>query len=344
MESENFTWDVFISYRRVCPDQEWVRRELDPALGRAGLKVWLDVREGGPGINIYTETESVIEKSRRAICVITPAYLKETRKQGGLVAREFQKLRDSNKPDENPRLIPLLLGSGKVPDKIDWLGAINWADPAIHSAEWQKLLKALKAKNPAAAPPGALRFYFVRLYTCSIVSFFRSHSRLAIATACLALLAGVVIGLNRWLPATGGTPSPDRRPSPRVMVENSPMPTAEPTAVTMTQAKIRITQIPPAGEGPGLPADIGGLVNGGNPRDLRVVVYAYTDKWYVQPDTSAPFTDIDSGGGWAAKTNRGKLYAALLVRRGFTPPDVTYNSPSGLGDEIVDFQIVQGAK
>jgi hypothetical protein len=83
-------------------------------------------------------------------------------------------------------------------------------------------------------------------------------------------------------------------------------------------------------------------VTGGNPRELRVVIYAYTDKWYVEPREAEPFTAIDSDGRWETETHLGTRYAALLVKLTFAPPAVSYDSPTRLDDEVVDFEIIQG--
>ncbi|MFL6284975.1 MAG: toll/interleukin-1 receptor domain-containing protein [Pyrinomonadaceae bacterium] len=314
MECEKFELDVFISYRRVCPDLEWVQKDLYDALKKAGLEVWLDRWNGEPGERIPAQTERALRQSRRAVCVISPAYIKELRKRSGWLTREFETIFDSNQ-SENSRLIPLLLGSEKIPERIESLVAINLANPATHEQEWERLLNALEAKNPGALAPRALRFYFVKLYLCLIISFLRSHLVLAIVAACLALLVGVA-------------------------VENSSMLINEPTP--LPRAKIEITQIPPAGGSPGPLLKIGGHVTGGNPKELQVVIYSYAvNTWHVQPFEDAPFTNIDSEGEWAAEIHPGTVYAALLVKHGFTPPTVTHNSPERLGGGVVDFHIVQ---
>jgi len=65
--------------------------------------------------------------------------------------------------------------------------------------------------------------------------------------------------------------------------------------------------------------EIAGEVSGGSARSLSVVVYAYTDHWYVQPDPGAPFTAIDSSGKWTTQTRYGTEYLALLVRDSYHP-------------------------
>src|SRR5258708_15408998 len=96
-KEENITHDVFISYRWVWPDRPWVRKRLTPALERAGLKVWLDVRDSDPAEDLRLETERAIRNSENAICVITPAYVRESRKKARMVAVEIQTLLQLNR-------------------------------------------------------------------------------------------------------------------------------------------------------------------------------------------------------------------------------------------------------
>ncbi|HYP07891.1 MAG TPA: hypothetical protein VER03_16790 [Bryobacteraceae bacterium] len=52
----------------------------------------------------------------------------------------------------------------------------------------------------------------------------------------------------------------------------------------------------------------------------RVVLYAKSDVWWVQPFSANPFTPVDSKAHWKSATHFGTEYAALLVDRGFSPP------------------------
>ena len=92
MADANYKHDVFISYRWVWPDCPWVRKRLVPALERAGLKVWLEVSKSAPACDLYEETETAINDSRKALCVISPAYLREIEKNARMVAVEFRNI------------------------------------------------------------------------------------------------------------------------------------------------------------------------------------------------------------------------------------------------------------
>jgi signal transduction histidine kinase len=87
-------------------------------------------------------------------------------------------------------------------------------------------------------------------------------------------------------------------------------------------------------------ADIGGRVV--NPRaGLRVVLYARSGDWYVQPFWETPFTEIRPDSTWASPTHTGTEYAALLVDPRFTPPRIAAALPSR-GGGVVAVEVVPG--
>lgn len=99
----------------------------------------------------------------------------------------------------------------------------------------------------------------------------------------------------------------------------TPVPRSSPQSIRPT---IRIAQVPPCDPkgGPDTSADIAGEVSGVDPSNVRVVIYALTDYWYVQPLIAAPFTEIKQDGRWGTWTHTGSEYAALLVRPSYAPP------------------------
>ena len=150
MRTKNtYPYDVFISYRWVTPDQEWVRNQLYPALVSAGLKVFLDVEDFLPGRDLILEMERAGKESRHAICVISPDYFSGNR----MVGFESLMLRRSDPSGKESRLIPLILRPAKIPERIRGLIATDWTDPACRLREWRKLLKVLKAKDTEVPAP-----------------------------------------------------------------------------------------------------------------------------------------------------------------------------------------------
>ena len=96
------------------------------------------------------------------------------------------------------------------------------------------------------------------------------------------------------------------------------------------QPSIRITRVPagdPAG-GSDKMGTIEGVVRDAAPQAYKVLLYARTNTWWVQPFADAPYTTIGADGKWRANTHLGAEYAALLVRRSHSdPPAQTLTLP-----------------
>lgn len=90
-----------------------------------------------------------------------------------------------------------------------------------------------------------------------------------------------------------------------------------------TKSAITITQVPPRGAGPDVMATIAGTVRGVNGKKYRVVIFARTNTWYVQPYAASPYTTIRANGKWSTRTHLGDEYAALLVDPSYQPPPTT---------------------
>jgi len=76
------------------------------------------------------------------------------------------------------------------------------------------------------------------------------------------------------------------------------------------------------GAGPDRVDNIAGRVYGIHPGErssYRVVIYAKTNRWYVQPFESEPLTLIRGNLTWSNRIHLGGFYAALLVREGYRP-------------------------
>jgi hypothetical protein len=72
----------------------------------------------------------------------------------------------------------------------------------------------------------------------------------------------------------------------------------------------------------------------------RIVLYARNDgRWGVQPHSEQPFTKVEDDGRWAATTQLGTEYAALLVEPSYSPPELTESLPA-LGLSVAALAIV----
>ena len=97
------------------------------------------------------------------------------------------------------------------------------------------------------------------------------------------------------------------------------------------EPSIQITVVPPRGVGEDSNGTIGGKASGANSKECKVVIFARTDKWYVQPTVSSPFTPIGEDGQWETDIHLGYEYAALLVKSSYEPPATTGTLPKVAG-------------
>ncbi len=71
----------------------------------------------------------------------------------------------------------------------------------------------------------------------------------------------------------------------------------------------------------------------------RIVIYSYTNEWYVQPTVLEPKTGITPDGKWQNYIQGGLYYAALLVKRDASlPPE----SPTLPTDYAVTWEVETG--
>jgi len=98
---------------------------------------------------------------------------------------------------------------------------------------------------------------------------------------------------------------------------------------------ITFQTIPPSQEGGSdRMAVIAGRVTGARPGQ-RLVLFAKSGVWWVQPLAAEPFTSLGADGSWKTTTHLGREYAALLVDADYQPPDKTDALPPQGGPVIV---------
>jgi signal transduction histidine kinase len=104
---------------------------------------------------------------------------------------------------------------------------------------------------------------------------------------------------------------------------------------------IEVIIVPPAHRGGGEELDvISGRVHGAS-NQQRIVLYARSGAWYVQPFADQPFTEIKPDNTWSNSTHLGTEYAALLVEPGYVPPPSAFPLPTP-GGGIVAVTVVEG--
>jgi signal transduction histidine kinase len=104
---------------------------------------------------------------------------------------------------------------------------------------------------------------------------------------------------------------------------------------------IEFSRVPPAAEGgTARIATIEGRVVGAR-GGQRIVLYARSGDWYVQPFVDEPFTAIQADSTWKSPTHLGTEYAALLVDAEYRPPARTPSLP-GIGAGVVASAATEG--
>jgi hypothetical protein len=74
----------------------------------------------------------------------------------------------------------------------------------------------------------------------------------------------------------------------------------------------------------------------------RIILYARSGAWYVQPFADQPFTAVQADSTWGNSTHLGTEYAALLVEPGYVPPALTDVLPER-GGGVVAVAVTKGA-
>jgi hypothetical protein len=105
---------------------------------------------------------------------------------------------------------------------------------------------------------------------------------------------------------------------------------------------IEFTRIPPAADsGPDKLDIIEGRVIGGAPGQ-KIVLYAKSGAWWVQPLVNEAFTKIQANSKWINSTHLGTEYAAMLVEEDYRPPATMSELPAP-GGGVVAVASAKGA-
>jgi hypothetical protein len=143
--------DAFISYARA--DQAWVR-VLAENLHQAGLEVYYDEWEIGPGDVLVHRLDEGLGGSRNGVLVVSPSALSRL-----WVNAEYAALM-TRAVEGKQRLIPVLLRDAELPPL---LASLVWVDfRGVDGPEYERrvreLVKALRGERPGPPPrTGGLR-------------------------------------------------------------------------------------------------------------------------------------------------------------------------------------------
>jgi hypothetical protein len=109
-----------------------------------------------------------------------------------------------------------------------------------------------------------------------------------------------------------------------------------------TAPSIAFTKIPPAAQGGRERVDtVAGRVGNARPGQ-RIVIYARSGPWWVQPWPDRPFIPIQADSTWRTETHLGYEYAALLVDADYRPLPTLDVAPTQ-GGAVAVVTIVKGA-
>ncbi len=107
------------------------------------------------------------------------------------------------------------------------------------------------------------------------------------------------------------------------------------------EPSIEFSRVPPEGDGsPDKLDTIEGRVKGSAPGQ-KVVLFAQSGIWWVQPFASQPFTPIRADSTWKTTTHPGVAYAALLVDSKYRPP-LTVDALPEKGGPVLAVTTVKG--
>jgi hypothetical protein len=104
---------------------------------------------------------------------------------------------------------------------------------------------------------------------------------------------------------------------------------------------ITFTKVPAAARGgPDVLDTIEGRVTKGR-SDQRLVLYARSSVWWIQPTPNRPYTDVREDSTFSTKTHLGTEYAALLVAPDYQPPTTLQSLPPE-GGTVARLVVVPG--
>lgn len=104
----------------------------------------------------------------------------------------------------------------------------------------------------------------------------------------------------------------------------------------LDRIEVRFTTVPPPGGGSDKMMTIAGVVEGIKAKECgcRLVLYAQTDKLYVQPWADAPFTELKPDNTFETLVHLGNYYYTVVVTNKFQPV-ATLNEPPTVSGEIL---------
>jgi len=140
-DRDGYQYDAYISYVETEPDATWVWETLVPRLDAAGLRIAVSGDVDQPGVARVVGIQRGIERSRRTVVVLSPAYLDDQWAHFENVLAQTMGIVEGV-----DRLIPVRIAglNDALPTRLNILVTLNFADPRRPEREWERLLNALR--------------------------------------------------------------------------------------------------------------------------------------------------------------------------------------------------------
>jgi hypothetical protein len=146
---DEFQYDAFISYSHH--DSPWVRNVVLPHLEGEGLRVCIDFRDFEPGVARLVNMENAVERSRKTLIVLTPAWL-----ESEWTAFESLLIQSDDPAGRRARMIPLRLKPCEPPRRIAMLTYVDFTQPSEFEFQLQRLVLAIRGDLMPVPEAGAV--------------------------------------------------------------------------------------------------------------------------------------------------------------------------------------------
>jgi len=147
--NDTYEYDAFISYSHH--DEDWVHGWLLPQLEAADLRVCIDFRDFEPGVPSLVNMENAVERSRKTLIVLTPAWV-----ESEWTTFESLLIQTDDPAGRRARMIPLLLKPCKPPKRIAMLTYLDFTQPAEVDFQLKRLMAAIRSEPmPDTSPPAS---------------------------------------------------------------------------------------------------------------------------------------------------------------------------------------------
>jgi len=150
-----FRYDVFISYSHR--DSAWVRSTLLPHLEREDLRVCIADRDFAPGVARLINIENAVERSRKTLIVLTPAWI-----ESEWATFESLLIQTNDPAGRQARMIPLRLKSCTLPKRIAMLTDLDLTKASEVEFQLRRLVLAIRSEwvtdipQPVRAPEAGI--------------------------------------------------------------------------------------------------------------------------------------------------------------------------------------------